>query len=386
MKRTQLWRILWGAGLMIVLLLAGPVALAGSPGQQDPFPPGGWGGPVAPLEPPEVRGPAQGEPGGVGPASLQAVQSATAAMMNYQGLLTDAGGTPLNGTYTLKFGLYTEASAGSSVWGPETHAGVVVSKGLFQVTLGSSLPFSPDVFTQQLYLQTTVGTTVLPRQPLHATPYAMGLVLGSGTSGSTPTEFQYGFSVSNDGGWGIYANAKGDGSTAIFSADVIYSDEGYSGPPTYVWVPGTALEMHALDTAWGHIEHYFHGLVRMNSDASGASVDVMLPVQLERPYGRNYRLTEVKLYYRVGAPSYIAGVDVEGQDFNVNSYPDAAVSTATGSSTAYAVYTIPVDPPFEISDYKSVTDLHLNINTGTPNGQDGYVDIFGARLRLVSAY
>ena len=70
MKRARMWRMLWGASLVIALLLVSSVALASSPHQEDPFPPDGWAGPIPSLETPVVRGPAEGEPGGIGPASL----------------------------------------------------------------------------------------------------------------------------------------------------------------------------------------------------------------------------------------------------------------------------------------------------------------------------
>lgn len=386
MKRARMWRMLWGASLVVALLLVSSVALAGSPHQEDPFPPDGWAGPIPPLETPDVHGPAEGEPGGVGPASVQAIEAAPSTMMNYQGLLADAGGTPLNGTYTMKFSLHTAATGGGKTWGDETHSGVVVSKGLFQVVLGSILPLTSDMFAQQLYLQTVVGTTVLPRQPLLAVPYAMGLTPGAGTYGATALESQYGFYASNEGGRGLYANAKGDGTIALFSADVTYSDEGYSGPETVVWVPGTAVELYALDSAQGHIEHYYHGLARVNSDSDNQVLEAVLPLQLEQPYGRSFHLTQVTLYYKVGAPAYIDQVFVEGRNYNTDLYPDAEVADANGTSTVYTSYEIPVDPPFAINTVQTVTDIKLLINTGTPNGADGFVDVYGVRLTLVSNY
>ena len=386
MKRTRMWRMWWGAGLVVALLLVSSVALAGSPYQEDPFPPDGWAGPIPPLETPVVRGPAEGEPGGIGPASLQAVQAAPSMMMNYQGLLADVGGTPLNGTYTMKFSLHTALTGGGKPWGDETHVGVVVSKGLFQVVLGSILPLTSDMFAQQLYLQTVVGTTVLPRQPLLAVPYAMGLTPGAGTYGATAMESQYGFYASNEGGRGLYANAKGDGTIAVFSADVTYSDEGFSGPDTVVWVPSSELQVHAAHAALAHINYWSHGWTQIDSDADDRNVDVMLPIDLVQPYGRSFRLTQVTLYYSVGAPSYINQVVVEGRKFDTNAILDPETSLTDGNSTVYAAYVIPVDPPFVIDASQTVTDLRITMYTGTPSGAAGAVNLYGVRLTLESNY
>src|SRR4051794_33360445 len=60
----------------------------------------------------------------------------------YQGRLVTAG-PPANGTYDLKLQLYDALSGGSLVAGPITNSAVVVSNGLFTVTLD----FGAGVFT-----------------------------------------------------------------------------------------------------------------------------------------------------------------------------------------------------------------------------------------------
>ena len=97
--------------------------------------------------------------------------------LNFQGLLTDHAGSRLNATVTITFKLYTVASGGSSLWS-ETQAGVAVSNGVFNVTLGQpATPLSPGVFNGPvpLYLGITVGADaeMVPRTPLSSAAYAL---------------------------------------------------------------------------------------------------------------------------------------------------------------------------------------------------------------------
>ncbi len=93
----------------------------------------------------------------------------------YQGRLTE-GGAPANGAYDFTFALYDDPTAGTQVGGTVTRDDVNVSDGLFTVTLDFG-----DVFDgTALYLEigvrpgTSSGayTTLTPRQPLTAAPYA----------------------------------------------------------------------------------------------------------------------------------------------------------------------------------------------------------------------
>ena len=69
--------------------------------------------------------------------SPASVPGPSATTVNYQGRLADSGGAPLDGTYGMTFALYDASTSGSLVWGPESHAAVPVSDGLFSVGLGS---------------------------------------------------------------------------------------------------------------------------------------------------------------------------------------------------------------------------------------------------------
>lgn len=94
-------------------------------------------------------------------------------LINYEGMLTDDLGTPLDGTYNLSFKIYGSESGDDSLWW-EHHTGVAVSDGLFGVMLGSISSLSYSVFNDTVrYLGITVdnGTELSPRTRLVSVPY-----------------------------------------------------------------------------------------------------------------------------------------------------------------------------------------------------------------------
>lgn len=98
--------------------------------------------------------------------------------MNYQGYLTTRSGSPINGTRTLTFKIYSVATGGSSQWA-ETQTDVPVTNGLFNVVLGSVSSLtavSSAEWRGSLYLGVTVQGDVelAPRQLLVSVPYALG--------------------------------------------------------------------------------------------------------------------------------------------------------------------------------------------------------------------
>jgi hypothetical protein len=124
---------------------------------------------------------------GPGASPLAAVGSG----FTYQGRLTQ-GGSPANGTYDFQFTLYDAPSGGNIAGGPLTVSSLTVSNGLFTV----QLDFGPSAFQGsarwlEIAVRPTGGsyTTLTPRQPLTAAPYAMSLMPGStitGTLASSP--------------------------------------------------------------------------------------------------------------------------------------------------------------------------------------------------------
>lgn len=93
--------------------------------------------------------------------------------LNYQGVLTDAGGTAVpDGSYSITFRIYDVSSGGTALW-TETNT-VQVSKGIFSVVLGTlvqpNLPFDTDYY---LGMSVEGEAELSPRVVLTSSAYAL---------------------------------------------------------------------------------------------------------------------------------------------------------------------------------------------------------------------
>jgi hypothetical protein len=109
-------------------------------------------------------------------------------VISYQGrLLNPANGVPVpDGTYNIKFNLYTVESGGSAVWSETKN--IPVSKGLFSTLLGDTSPLSLATFTgQNLWLGVGVGADpeATPRQRVGAVAYALHADMADSASFAT---------------------------------------------------------------------------------------------------------------------------------------------------------------------------------------------------------
>jgi len=100
--------------------------------------------------------------------------AAAPKLMSYQGRATDASGNPVaDGPHSVRFDLYNNATAGSSLWN-ET-ASVTTSGGLFTHTMGSVIPILESQFRyyEGLWLQVTFdGQVQTPRTQFTSVGYA----------------------------------------------------------------------------------------------------------------------------------------------------------------------------------------------------------------------
>ena len=112
----------------------------------------------------------------------------------YQGRLND-GASPASGIYDLRFTIYDLAGGGSALAGPLTNSAISVSNGLFTLTLDFGNQFPGADRWLEIGVVTNGGgtfTTLAPRQPLTAAPYAImagnvsGAVAASQLSGAVP--------------------------------------------------------------------------------------------------------------------------------------------------------------------------------------------------------
>ncbi len=119
--------------------------------------------------------------------SAAALYSDVPTQMNYQGFLTDDDGIPVDGTHNLTVAIYERTLTGfppSFGWAKrweETHTGVTIHKGLFNLTLGSQTALDPEMFDGiallgtghlQLGVKVDGGLEISPRTALLTVPYA----------------------------------------------------------------------------------------------------------------------------------------------------------------------------------------------------------------------
>jgi hypothetical protein len=105
----------------------------------------------------------------------------------YQGRLTDQNGNPIDGTVSIKYKFYNDATAGKLLY-TETHSSVNLSEdGLFNSVVGPTAPgddLSAKDLSQPLWIEVEVGNGVItetlsPRQLLYGAPYAFTLMPGA---------------------------------------------------------------------------------------------------------------------------------------------------------------------------------------------------------------
>ncbi len=102
------------------------------------------------------------------------VRAATPGLIQYQSVLQDDDGDPIQGPVNVTFRIFAASSGGTALW-TEAHSGVAVDDGVFHVVLGSITPFPGNLFDQpDRYLETAVnGSTLAPRRQFLSTPYAL---------------------------------------------------------------------------------------------------------------------------------------------------------------------------------------------------------------------
>jgi hypothetical protein len=124
-------------------------------------------------------------------------EAAVPQIINYQGRLTNSVGVPLDTTVTLDFTIYKDSLGALDVWS-ETHPGVVIKDGLFQVLLGSVTPLSESVFNgskRWLGVQLQGGSAPTEFIPMVSVAYAYRSVK------SDTASYAFSSGGTSGGGW-----------------------------------------------------------------------------------------------------------------------------------------------------------------------------------------
>lgn len=170
---------------------------------------------------PEVLWAAAGLAAPHAPQEVQAVPTT----MNYQGMLRDETGQPLDGVYTMTFRIYPTVISTQTLWSEE-HISVTVRDGHFGVLLGDSAPLDASLFASpDRYIGVTVDPfdEMLPRQRFVSVPYTFyaqnaELAYGLSAADGDPADA---VTVDNDG----HVTVGGD----ISAANLTTSGEVFAG-------------------------------------------------------------------------------------------------------------------------------------------------------------
>jgi hypothetical protein len=223
----------------------------------------------------------------------------------YQGRLSD-GANPANGIYDLRFAVYDAVTSGAQQGAILTNSATAVTNGLFTVTLD----FGPGVFDgsdRWLAIGVRPGasagdfTSLVPRQPLTSTPYAVR----AGSAGSLPTG-------------AITSAMLADG--AVTSAKIAPGAINHLGSPD--GSPLTALQVNT------------NGLVGVGTDAPAAGLHITTSQTILNPVPLSVLVDESGGYTSLDGAT---GVAVEGNLVAVAAQYDHAVTLVDIANPALPV-------------------------------------------------
>jgi hypothetical protein len=189
------------------------------------------------------------------------------SVMNYQGHLKDDSGVPLDGTYDMTFRIYSDVVTTAALW-EETHAGVTVREGYFNVLLGYSTPLLEDQFAApERYIGVTVAPyeEMTPRQRFASVPYAFyagqaDRAFGLSAADGDPADAVV---VSNDGTLGVKGDYYGRGNVHLYAVQ----GEGETGTAYLkAWDPTDSSNIDmAFYTKEGAVDHE---VMKLTSDGN----------------------------------------------------------------------------------------------------------------------
>ncbi len=167
------------------------------------------------------------------------------AMMSYQGKLADASGQPVaDGTYNMRFYIYSAQTGGTLLW-QEPSAGtkpVPVTGGLFTVLLGSTVSLPSTAFEGSTWVATEVnGILLSPRVRIVSAGYAIRAAVAEGVAGNsiTSAEIANGEVKTADIQDGAVTSAK------IQDGTIAFADIGANGASA-----NQVIKRNATNTAW----------------------------------------------------------------------------------------------------------------------------------------
>ena len=328
------------------------------------------------------------QPQDVGPLPAEAeIAADVPARINYQGRLTNSSGQPLDGTYPMRFQLYSAANDGSQWWDSGV-INVTVDDGLFNAALDVLAPVFDG---RELWLRIYVnGEWLSPRQALLPAPYALSLHPGAEIAGQPdPSGYVlrvemagthatraavWGYTSTGDavrgnsaGGYGL-AGYTDDGYAVRGLDSGTTQARGYGGYFTSVNGVGVYGHSSALTTASNAYAPGVYG-----RSQNGVGVYGLSDTSKAGVYGQSTSGFGVE-----GHSSTSSGVyGYSSSDAGVYGYSssDAGVYGYTGGNSSYGVYGAGGNGTYAIYGNKTGTNSGLGVygyNAGTGSGTSGH--------------
>jgi hypothetical protein len=210
--------------------------------------------------------------------------------MTYQGVLTNAQGTPMpDGIYSATFRLW---NADANKWVFTETKTITVTNGVFSTVLGETFDLPVKEFAQTLELEISVeGDTLSPRQRLYGAPYAFSLIRGARIIEDRPNETTLGIINASSGGTALYLHSGG---TALAAKGKITCTES-----SYIWIPGTQAVQDTDETNLVILYGVSSGTAYFRATYTGTYY-VFIPIDVPGVlYGQNVTVEEVRIYYKV---------------------------------------------------------------------------------------
>jgi hypothetical protein len=275
----------------------------------------------------QVPEPPQGNAGAEG-----ADPAAVSARIPIQGRLTDASGSPINGTRTVTFTLYDAANGGTAVC--QSVNSVDMVDGQFSTWMANCTASDFNGVQLWLGIQVAGDPEMTPRQAIYPVPYAWALKPGA----------------------------------IVMGAD------------SYVFEPGSAfVKNNDTDTTRWDVQ--VNGGARVYRGATAGAKYIFYPITLPGMlYGQNVTVKSITVYYvcQNGANNYITGTSVTKLT-DADSYDSLAADSTDRTSTTATSYTLTLTGNNVLSSEQGVLGVYLTLAFANDTE---YIQIGGVRLQL----